>query len=143
MNTIAQIRHSIEAGHTILMCQTDEIHESFYDVFNQHFRTIEDPQRGARYYANIAIGAHSKPCRVDPKFQCVIVIKQSDLSHTPRPFLNRFEKYYLTHESILKTILNSLPQCIRIILLAAQNKVNYCINLTSNESETCTPIMAA
>ena len=105
------------------MCQTDEIHESFYDVFNQHFRTIEDPERGVRCYANIAIGAHSKPCRVDPKFQCVVVIKQSDVKHTPAPFLNRFEKYYLTHASILETVLESLPMCIRTMMVAAQRKV--------------------
>ena len=58
------------AGHTILMSQTDEIHESFYDLFNQHFRSIEDPKHGTPFYANIATGTHSKPCHVDPKFQC-------------------------------------------------------------------------
>ena len=35
VNTIAQIRHSVAEGHTVLLSQTDEIHESFYDLFNQ------------------------------------------------------------------------------------------------------------
>ena len=117
INTISQIRHSAAAGHTILMCQTDEIHESFYDLFNQHFRCIEDPDHGTRrYYANIAIGAHSKPCRVDPNFQCVVVVKESDIDKTPAPFLNRFEKYRLTHKELLRTIQQSLPPCLHILL---------------------------
>ena len=106
------------------MCQTDEIHENFYDLFNQRFRSIEDPECGTRYYANIAIGAHSKPCRVDPDFQCVVIIKESEVQNTPAPFLNRFEKYYLTHQSLLETVLNEMPPCLRILLKAAHSKVS-------------------
>ena len=125
MNTIAQIRHSVSAGHTVLMCQTDEIHESFYDLFNQNFRSIELPD-DVRYYTNIAIGAHSKPCRVHPSFQCVVVIKKSEVENTPAPFLNRFEKYYLTHEGLLETIVRDLPPCLQILLKAAHDKVRTC-----------------
>jgi len=116
VNTISQIRHSVAAGHTILMSQTDEIHESFYDLFNQRFRSIEDPKHGTRFYANIAIGAHSKPCRVDPKFQCIVVMRESDIDKTPAPFLNRFEKYRLTHQELLQTVLQSFPPCLHILL---------------------------
>ena len=98
------------------MSQTDEIHESFYDLFNQRFRCIEDPEHGTRFYANIAIGAHSKPCRVDPNFQCVVVVRESDIDKTPAPFLNRFEKYRLTHHELLLTALQSFPPCLRILL---------------------------
>ena len=71
INTIAAIRHSAIEGHTAVLSQTDDIHESFYDLFNQRFRRIDDPEHGARYYTNIAIGAHLKPSRVHPNFQCV------------------------------------------------------------------------
>ena len=57
INTIAAIRHSAIEGHTVVMSQTDDIHESFYDLFNQRFRRIDDPDHGPRYYTNIAIGA--------------------------------------------------------------------------------------
>ena len=124
VNTISQIRHSVAAGHTILMSQTDEIHESFYDLFNKCFRRIEDPKHGTRFYANIAIGAHSKPCRVDPKFQCVVVVRESELNQTPAPFLNRFEKYRLTHEEVLLTVSQHLPPCLCILLDTAYTKVN-------------------
>ena len=105
------------------MTQTDDIHESFYDLFNQRFRKIDEPQEGTRYYTNIAIGAHLKPSRVDPNFQCVVVIKKSEVKNTPAPFLNRFEKYRITHRSLLEVALARLPPCIRIIVEAAMGKV--------------------
>lgn len=109
------------------MSQTDEIHESFYDLFNQCFRRIEVPKHGTRFYANIAIGAHSKPCRVDPKFQCVVVVRESELHQTPAPFLNRFEKYRLTHKELLVTVTQSLPPCLCILLDTVYAKVTVFI----------------
>ena len=123
MSTIADIRHSVAAGHTILMCQTDEIHESFYDLFNQRFRCINVPKKGRRCYANIAIGAHSKPCLVHPRFHCVVVVKKSGLKDMPAAFLSRFEKYYLSHNSLLETTLDSLPSCFSHLLRCVRQKV--------------------
>ena len=123
--------HSVEAGRTILMCQTDEIHESFYDLFNQRFSSIEDPKHGTRFYTNITIGAHSKLCRVNPAFQCVVVIKKSEVEDTPPPFLNRFEKYYLTHQSLLETVLSRMPPNLRILLEAAHKKVRVGIYVSN------------
>ncbi len=125
INTIASIRHSAMEGHTVVMSQTDDIHESFYDLFNLRFLRIDDPdhEHGARYYTNIAIGAHVKPSRVHPNFQCVVVIKKSELETTPAPFLNRFEKYFVSHCSLLERVLHSLPPCMSIIIQAAKDKV--------------------
>lgn len=124
IDTIAAIRHSAIQGHTVVMSQTDDIHESFYDLFNQRFRRIEDPKDGARYYANIAIGSHSKPSRVHPDFQCIVMVKKSEVKHTPAPFLNRFEKYLISHASMLEAILKHLPPCMAILIDAAKNKVS-------------------
>ena len=123
INTIAAIRHSAIEGHTVVMSQTDDIHESFYDLFNQRFRRIDDPQQGPRYYTNIAIGAHLRPCRVHPNFQCVVVVKKSEVHFTPAPFLNRFEKYCITHSTLLDTALTPLPPCLERVVLAAKDKV--------------------
>ena len=125
INTIAAIRHSAIKGHTVIMSQTDDIHGSFYDLFNQRFRRIDDPEHGPRYYTNIAIGPHLKPSRVDPNFQCVVVIKKSEIKDTPAPFLNRFEKYFISHESLLDTILQNLPPCVAIMIRAAKEKVRW------------------
>ena len=106
-----------------MMLQTDDIHESFYDLFNRRFKRIDDPVTGTRLYANIAIGAHLKPCRVDPKFQCVVTIKKSELDHTPAPFLNRFEKYYITHKDMYESVLKCLPVGFNLVVKAAYEKV--------------------
>ena len=108
----------------MIMSQTDDIHESFYDLFNQHFRRIDDPEAGPRYFTNIAIGAHLKPSRVDQDFQCIVVIKESEIKNTPAPFLNRFEKYFISHKNLLNLVLNSLPPCLKVVVKAVKTKVH-------------------
>ena len=124
INTIAAIRHSATKGHTIVLIQAEDILESFYDLFNHRFLCIDDPQTGPRFYANIAIGAHHQPSIVDPNFQCVVVIKKSEIKFTPAPFLNRFEKYVISYHSLLDSVLHKLPPGIRSIVNAAQEKVS-------------------
>ena len=130
INTIAAIRHSAIEGHTVIMVQTDDIHESFYDLFNQHFRRIDDPKVGPRYFTNIAIGAHTKPSRVHQDFQCIVVIKESEIKNTPAPFLNRFEKYSLSHTNLLKLVLNALPPCLKIVVNSTCKKVGDTQNIS-------------
>lgn len=126
IDTIAAIRHSAMQGHTVIMSQTDDIHESFYDLFNQHFRRVDHPEDGPRYYTNIAIGAYSKPSRVHPSFQCVVVVKKSEIDTTPAPFLNRFEKYLISHSSLLDASLKQLhAPCMAILIQAAKEKVLF------------------
>ena len=122
INTIAAVRHSATEGHTVVMIQTDAIHESFYDLFNRRFHRI-DVSSGPKYYTNISIGAHIKPCRVHPNFECVVVLKKSELPNIPAPFLNRFEKYTLSHELVLKAALTKLPPALNKVIEAAQRKV--------------------
>ena len=106
------------------MNQTDDIHESFYDLFNQRFRRIDDPEAGPRYFTNIAIGAHLKPSRVDQNFQCIVVIKESEIKNTPAPFLNRFEKYYLSHKHLLNLALDKLSPCLKEMANVIYTKVS-------------------
>ena len=108
----------------MIMSQTDDIHESFYDLFNQNFRRIDDTEAGPRYFANIAIGAHLKPSRVNQDFQCIVVIKESEIKNTPAPFLNRFEKYFISHKNLLNLVLNSLPPCLKVVVKAVKTKVH-------------------
>ena len=133
VNTIAAIRHCAGEGHTVIMCQTNDIHASFYDLFNQRFKKIDSSDRSS-YFCNIAIGPHSQPSRVDPNFQCVIVIKKSDIKTTPGPLLNRFEKYVISHKDILKSCLSKLPRNMIELLNAAQEKVS---NMHSHVKNLC------
>lgn len=106
----------------MVMCQTDSIHESFYDLFNRRFHRI-DASTGPRYFANIAIGAHIKPCRINKDFQCIVVVKESELKNVPQPFLNRFEKYKLSHSIVLEATLKSMPPALAEVLRAVMKKV--------------------
>ena len=112
----------------MIMSQTDDIHESFYDLFNQHFRRIDDPEVGPRYFTNIAIGAHTKPSRVHENFQCIVVIKESEIKNTPAPFLNRFEKYYISHKNLLDLVLKTLPPWVKMIVDSACKKVSWYVH---------------
>jgi hypothetical protein len=129
INTIAAVRHAIRKGFTIVMTQTGSIHGSFYDVFNQYFKVIEDPEKGTRFYANIAIGSNLKQCQVHRDFQCIVVIKRSELRTTPGPFLNRFEKYSLSHKDFLDARMSEIPQNLRNVLIAVKSKVQEFTNL--------------
>lgn len=123
INTIAAIRHSAIEGHTVIMSQTDDIHESFYDLFNLRFKRIAGLEQGPRFYTNITIGAHSKPSRVHPNFQCVVVVKKSEIKDTPAPFLNRFEKYQISHKSLLESSMQCLSPAMATLIKTAKDKV--------------------
>ena len=123
VNTIATIRHSVYEGHTVLLSQTDDIHESFYDLFNQNFRQINQPNGDRRFYANIAIGSHHLPCKVHEDFRCVVIIKSSEAQQMPAPFLNRFEKYFISHKTLFVDVKNTLPKRVQEFITSAVNKV--------------------
>ena len=95
-------------------------------MFNQYFKIIEDPEKGAtKFYANIAIGSNLKQCQVHRDFQCVVVIKRSELPTTPGAFLNRFEKYSLSHNDFLDARLSEIPQNLKAVLIATKSKVCF------------------
>lgn len=107
INVISDIRQAAEEGKTVILSQTEDINESFYDLFNQSFKCLDHPQQGKIFFASIAIGPHSKLCRVDPRFQCILHIRSRRLGkpEIPCPLLNRFEKFRVCQEDILTMIL--------------------------------------
>ena len=123
ISTIAEIIHAAENGHTIIMFQTDKIHESLYELFNQRFRIIDDPQKGIKLFTNISIGAHTKPCRVNSKFQCIVVVKKSDLIDTPQAFLSRFEKFFFSYNTLYKSICENKPPNLNTVITIVVKKV--------------------
>lgn len=54
-----------------------------------------------------------------------MLLKESELSATPAPFLNRFEKYRITYNSLIEECLTNLPPTMRIILETAVDKVTH------------------
>ncbi|KAI6653841.1 hypothetical protein LOD99_3343 [Oopsacas minuta] len=130
---ISAIKHAAAEGKTVILSQADEIYENFYDLFNQNYKQVED-NKGRRYYANIAIGSHSKPCRVDPNFQCIVHIQKSFLEDAPQPFLNRFEKFHVSQKDLLEASINALPPCMEIIVSSTISKVRDFIRTVKKET---------
>jgi hypothetical protein len=121
INVISQVKWAAEKGEVVVLSQTEAINESFYDLFNQHFHKREEvTQSGAVeviYFTNIAVGSHSRRCTVKPGFQCIVHLSLPELQLAPAPFLNRFEKYRLSHRDLLESHLrqSSLLQDVPII----------------------------
>ena len=125
---ISRVRHAAQKGHTVLLLQTDDIQENFYDVFNRRFRCVYIKDEN-RYYANISCGTHSKLSRIHPNFKCMIVLKESEVKNTPSPFLNRFEKFHLSYDVLVAIALDLLPPTLQSIMAAVRSKVSDNVKL--------------
>lgn len=89
----------IEKGISVILKDMDHIHSSLYDLFNQNFAKYED-----RRYCRIALGALMNPkCFVHDNFHCIIFMNDTDkaLREADGPLMNRFEKHYLSLDSVL------------------------------------------
>ena len=73
----------------------DEALDGFYDLLNLRFQRIQLGEQ-MRLAATVASGSYSVLTPVHPHFQLVVCIRASELEETPLPFLNRFEKFYLS-----------------------------------------------
>ena len=124
VNLVSTICHCVTEGRTVILSQTNDINESFYDLFNLRYRCIDDPKQGHLYYANVAIGAYIKPCLVHANFQCIVLLHEEDIPKIPAPFLNRFEKYYITYDNVLDSTLRQLPCGWKSLIEAAKSKVS-------------------
>uniref|UniRef100_A0A7R9YEM9 AAA+ ATPase domain-containing protein n=1 Tax=Pinguiococcus pyrenoidosus TaxID=172671 RepID=A0A7R9YEM9_9STRA len=109
MQIVAGVKHAAAKGRTVVLSQTESIHESFYDLFNQHFRESRNKDGEKLYFASVAVGDVSESTSVDPDFMCIVLVRNQDVSRQPAPFLNRFEKYTLCHEDFLSDFFKKLP----------------------------------
>src|SRR5689334_4143477 len=103
---VSQITLAMETGKTAVLQQTSSVHESFYDLFNQHFTPTTNKQLDVLYYANVALGASSRMTLVHNNFRCIVVLSKAALKQTPPPFLNRFEKFLLSPDTMLQRVLS-------------------------------------
>ncbi|KAI6653727.1 hypothetical protein LOD99_3231 [Oopsacas minuta] len=123
VNLVSAIQNAASQGLTVIMSHGEDIFECFYDVFNQNYKEINDVKTGVRYYANIAIGSHTKPCRIHPDFQCIVHMHKSEIATAPAPFLNRFEKFLITQEDIKKATLDAIPKSMNKLVNCAIEKI--------------------
>jgi E3 ubiquitin-protein ligase RNF213 len=103
--TLSEIIMFMGSGWTIVMQDMEHIYGSLYDLFNQNYTIIGGNKRNCR----IALGSVNNPmCLVNENFHCIIIINEEQLVNCEPPFLNRFEKYFLSFDSILSMDQKSL-----------------------------------
>jgi len=121
---LSDIIMCMETGWTIIMQDMDDIYGSLYDLFNQNFTIIGENKKNCR----IALGPVTNPmCLVNDNFHCIVVFQQDQLSKCEPPFLNRFEKYFLSFDSIIKQdqaqLIDSLNDWIKLLLIINDPKI--------------------
>ena len=112
--------YSAAEGHTLIIYQAEkDIQECFYNLFNQNFACIGD-----LFFANVSIGPTTRPTRVSPYFNCVMIISKFEVEQTKKPFLNCFEKFLLSHEIFYREKLSTCSNYIKLMMTDIKNDVS-------------------
>ena len=115
---VSGVKYCALQGNTAVLSQTEPVNESFYDLFNQNFRSLINRDGEIALFANIAVGGISRRSLIRPSFQCILHVRKSELEELPAPLLNRFEKYKLTIEDVLDSGCRRLGGARRIFINA-------------------------
>ena len=153
---VSNVKYAAEMGQTVILSQTEDVNESFYDLLNQHYQKMEDREVRVKlvldvrdgevkamvqrvsvpvvtFHANIAVGSHSKLCKISPGFRCVVHLRLHELRAAPAPFLNRFEKYRLTHQDLLSSLLESTP-ALRKLTTKVSERISELVECIGSQS---------
>ena len=94
---INRIKIAMELGHTVILCNLNNLYESLYDALNQNYTMMS----GSRY-VDLGLGTHRVKCRIHPNFRLVLIAEDNEVYEKfPIPLINRLEKHYLGMETML------------------------------------------
>jgi hypothetical protein len=119
---LSNIKLCMETGKTILMVNTERIHGSLYDVFNQNF-SIMATDDTRKIFSKVAIGPKTIDVVVHEDFQCIIHVKRNEVKQIPAPFLSRFQKYSLSVNDFYRIQLERLPDSEQTIMKNVEQKL--------------------
>jgi len=129
---ISGVKYAALQGSTIVLSQTESVNESFYDLFNQNFRSLKNRDGKISLFANIAVGGISRRSLVQPSFQCIVHVRTSEIDDVPAPFLNRFEKFRLSVSDVFDSGWGRMPGMIKIMRNARARVADLCSLLGEN-----------
>eukprot|EP00979_Chaetoceros_neogracilis_P011770 scaffold2972_cov257-Chaetoceros_neogracile.AAC.18 len=130
VSLVSGVKFAARQGSKVVLSQTDSVNESFYDLFNQHFKRITNRTGEVCLFANIAVGGISRRSRVGSTFRCIVHVRASELSDLPAPFLNRFEKYRLSITDLFTAKVNQSPLISRIFSRSLKQINKFVSSLT-------------
>ena len=94
---INKIKIAMEVGHTVILCNLDNLYESLYDALNQNYVML-----GGKRYVDLGLGTHRVKCRVHEDFKLILIAEDTEVYQKfPIPLINRMEKHFLGMETML------------------------------------------
>ncbi|GAM26696.1 hypothetical protein SAMD00019534_098710 [Acytostelium subglobosum LB1] len=106
VKVVSEIKNAMTVGSTVVLVNTQLIDACFYEVFNRYF-TIQPDDDGDKFVAMVSFASHSILTPVHPEFKIIVHMPLSRLENTQLPWLNRFEKYYLSLENMMEYFLRT------------------------------------
>ena len=87
----------MEKECTIILKGLESIYPALYDLFNQNYTVMSN-----RNFARISIGSKLNIYSyVNDNFKCIVNIDIDTIDNQEAPFLNRFEKHFVSYENLL------------------------------------------
>ena len=109
----------------MILKNLDSVYPSLYDLFNQNFTHIDN-----KNYARIALGSSNTiPYEVHENFKSIILVDETDIDNQDPPFLNRFEKYLVSFDTLL-------TKDLRNISITIEKIINDLVCLSKNNKKT-------
>ncbi len=93
---INKIKYYLEHDIILILKNLSTTYASLYDLLNQRFTYIKNQK-----YAEISLGEVSNSTFVNNDLKIIVFIREDAVKEQDPPFLNRFEKYYISFDSIL------------------------------------------
>ena len=94
--TINKIKYYLEHDIILILKNLSTTYSSLYDLFNQRFTYIKNKK-----FAEISLGEVSNSSYVNDGLKIIVLIREEMVKEQDPPFLNRFEKYYVSFDNIL------------------------------------------
>ena len=93
---INKIKYYLELDICLILKNLSTTYASLYDLLNQRFTYIKNKK-----YAEISLGEVSNSTFVNNDLKIIVLIREEAVKMQDPPFLNRFEKYYISFDNIL------------------------------------------
>ena len=93
---INKIKYYLEHDIILILKNLSTTYASLYDLLNQRFTYIKNQK-----YAEISLGEVSNSTFVNDNLKIIVFIREDAVKEQDPPFLNRFEKYYISFDNLL------------------------------------------
>jgi len=102
VQVLSLIKSKMATETTLVLVNTEVIDPCFYELFNRYFILMPSREANAKtmYLSNVSFGTHSIHFEVHPKFKVLIHMPLSRIGQVQTPWINRFEKYYLSIDAL-------------------------------------------